>query len=212
MLALFFAVGIPALIVSLSGCGKKTSFEDNFQTGIKPEWSPKTPDKWELAKDGENGFYRLKTPGVQDDGVRRPTEYSLVKNLSCTDFTFECKLRCDAPVDTRYRDVVIIFGYQDDTHFYYAQFSNISDDLHNAIMVVNGDYRMKLNKDIPPPTLMDQNFHNAMVKRNKEKIEVYLDGKLVMQAKDGTFKAGKIGIGSFDDVGCFDDVRIEGKL
>jgi hypothetical protein len=199
------------LFIVLWSCDRGGDFEDNFQNGIKSQWSPKTLEKWELAKDGENGFYRLKEPGLHDTGVSRPSEYSLIKNYIYSNFTFKCKLRCDAPVNVRYRDVVIIFGYQDDTHFYYVQFSNISDDLHNAIMLVNGEYRMRINKDIPEPVLKDQAFHNVEVKRENEKIEVYYDSKLLMQAEDNTFPSGKLGIGSYDDTASFDDVHAVGK-
>jgi len=189
------------------------TFRDNFKKGINPVWSAKTPDKWELAEEGGKSFYQLKEPGDYDTGIVRPAEYSLVDHLTYTDFTFKCKLRCDAPVERRYRDVVIIFGYQDDTHFYYVHFSNISDDLHNGIMLVNGDRRRKLNTDTPKPTLTDVDFHKAKVKRNAATgdIKVYFDGKLVMEAQDRTFTAGKVGVGSLDDVGSFDDVYVKGR-
>ena len=201
------------LLIVLWPSGEVT-FKDNFKKRIKPEWSPRTPDKWALAKEGRNGFYRLKTPGAHDEGVSRPTEYSLVDDFIYTDFTLKCKIRCDAPAELRYRDAVIIFGYQDDTHFYYVHFSNISDDLHNAIMLVNGDYRQKLNKDVPEPTLVDLDFHKVRLKRNTESgdVEVYFDGNLVMKAQDKTFTEGKVGLGSFDDVASFDDVNIKGKI
>ena len=203
-----------ALLIILGPLGSGVTFKDNFQKAIKPAWAPKTPDKWILAKESKNSFYQLKTPGDQDEGIMRPAEYSLVKGYNYTDFTFKCKLKCDAPADRRYRDVIIIFGYQDDTHFYYIHLSNISDDLHNAIMLVNGDYRRKLSKDTPEPTLIDLDFHKVKLKRKAVTgdIRVYFDGKLVMTAQDGTFAEGMVGVGSFDDVGGFDDVRIRGKL
>jgi len=33
----------------------------------------------------------------------------------------------------------------------------------------------------------------------------------VQTAKDATFKAGRIGLGSFDDTGAWDDVRLCGR-
>lgn len=208
-IVLLFIMSIP--VISLFACGERT-FKDNFQDGINPGWSPKTQVKWELAREDEKGFYRLKEPGQHNEGIIRPAEYSLVKNLVFTDFTLKCKIRCDAPLDVRYRDAVIIFGYQDDAHFYYVQFSNISDDLHNTIMMVVGDYRKRINTNIPERTLTDLSFHDVKVKRKKEKIEVYFDGKLIMGSEDKTFPAGKVGIGSFDDVGSFDDFYVKGKV
>jgi len=190
------------------------TFKDKFKEGIKRGWLPKTPEKWELVQEGKNGFYRLKEPGDYSDGVMRPAEYSLVGHVVYTDFKFKCKLRCDAPIERRYRDVVVIFGYQDDTHFYYVHFSNINDDLHNGIMLVNGDHRRKLNMDMEEPTLTDLEFHKVSVKRKVKTgdIEVHLDGKLVMKAQDATFTEGKVGIGSFDDIGSFDNVWVKGRI
>ncbi len=190
------------------------TFKDDFSKGVNPAWSPKTPEKWGLAKEGRKSFYQLKEPGSYEPGVVRPAEYSLISHLTYTDFTFKCKLRCDAPVERRYRDIVIIFGYQDDTHFYYVHLSNITDDLHNGIMLVNGDHRRKLNTDIPEPTLIDMDFHKVEVRRKviTGDIAVYFDGKLVMQGHDRTFISGKVGVGSLDDVGSFDDVYVKGRI
>jgi hypothetical protein len=188
-------------------------FKDKFKKGISAAWSPRTPEKWELAKEEKSSFYRLKEPGDHNGGIVRPAEYSLM-GYTFMDFTLKCKLRCDAPVERRYRDVVIIFGYQDDRHFYYVHFSNISDDLHNGVILVDGDHRRKLNRDRPKPTLTDQDFHKVKVKRDTTigDIEVYFDGKLVMEAQDRTFTEGKVGVGSFDDTGSFDDVYVKGKI
>ena len=188
------------------------TFRDRFKKGINPAWAPKTPEKWELASESKNSFYRLKEPGEYGEGVTRPAEYSLVNDFIYTDFTLKCKIRCDASLSLRYRDVVIIFGYQDDRHFYYAHFSNISDDLHNAIMLVNGDYRQRLNERVPEPMLTDLDFHDVRLRRKATgDIQVYFDERLVMAAHDTTFTKGKVGIGSFDDVASFDDVKIRGK-
>lgn len=188
-------------------------FKDNFRKGVSSLWSPKTPEKWEWSKE-DGKIYRLKEPGKYDSGIIRPTEYSLVDHVIYADFTFKCKLRCDAPAERRYRDLAIIFGYQDDTHFYYVHLSNISDDLHNGIILVDGSLKRKLNMDRPKPILVDQEFHKVELKRNTEdgEIQVYFDGKLVITAQDRTFIKGKIGIGSLDDVGSFDNVYIKGKI
>jgi hypothetical protein len=48
--------------------------------------------------------------------------------------------------------------------------------------------------------------------RTGEKIEVYFDDftKPIMTARDTTFPSGRSGIGSFDDTGDFDEVRLRG--
>lgn len=207
-----YTICIISLFIIIPSCSKNEAFQDDFQSGIGSQWSAKTPEKWGSAKEGNNSFCCLKEPGQPDQGIRRPTEYLLLENYTFGDFDFKCRVRCDAPVDARYRDVVIIFGYKDDSHFYYVQFSNISDDLHNTIMLVDGDSRTRVSKDIHEPTLIDQDFHNVEVKREKSKIEVYFNSELIMQAEDDKFQFGKLGIGSFDDIASFDDVQVLGRV
>ncbi|MBD3184004.1 hypothetical protein GF312_17100 [Candidatus Poribacteria bacterium] len=209
----FFIICVVFLVMLTPKFGLHT-FKDDFNNSIKPNWLPKTPEKWKLTRDGKKIFYQLKEPGGPVEGISRPSEYSLVGNLVYNDFTMECKVRCDAHENLRYRDAVFIFGFQDDKHFYYVHLSNISDDLHNAIMLVNGEYRKKLNEENPEPTLTDRDFHKVKIKRKSStgNTEVYFDGKMIMQMQDKTFISGKVGIGSFDDTASFDDFKVIGKL
>ena len=48
---------------------------------------------------------------------------------------------------------------------------------------------------------------------HKGSIEVYFDDltKPIMVAEDESFRVGRIGFGSFDDVGMFDDIKVWGK-
>jgi hypothetical protein len=43
-------------------------------------------------------------------------------------------------------------------------------------------------------------------------IEVFFDNSAepIMTAVDHNFKSGRIGVGSFDDTGRFDDIRLQG--
>ena len=58
-------------------------------------------------------------------------------------------------------------------------------------------------------------WHDIKVTRNVERRhgEVYFDDmtKPLMTAKDTTFGAGDIGIGTFDDSGNFDDIVLRGE-
>ena len=60
------------------------------------------------------------------------------------------------------------------------------------------------------------NWHQVRVTRDvsEGKIAVYFDDleKPAMTAEDKTFKAGQVGVGSFDDTGDFDDFELRGTL
>ena len=126
------------------------------------------------------------------------------------------KAKCLRSVDTRGRDIILVFGYQDDTHFYYAHISNYHDTVHNSILIVNGKDREPILSSESIPRLKDKEFHNIRIRRHIKSglIEVYVDDfdYPVMSAVDKTLSWGRIGIGSFDDTGGFDDVKVTGKV
>ena len=64
-------------------------------------------------------------------------------------------------------------------------------------------------------TPWDDQWHNVKLVRDSKKgtIEIYFDDmkKPHMSAVDKTFGKGRIGLGSFDDMNDFDDIKIWGK-
>jgi hypothetical protein len=59
-------------------------------------------------------------------------------------------------------------------------------------------------------TRWDDNWHRVKLVRDIESgsIEVFFDGKSIMTAVDKTFGNGRIGVGSFDDTGKFDNIKM----
>jgi hypothetical protein len=115
--------------------------------------------------------------------------------------------------------VVIVFHYQDPTHFYYAHFAAISDQVHNIIGLVNGKDRVKINRKPPGqsiPGLKDMKFHDFKVIYDAEtgEIKAYLDDMTtpILTANDKTLSHGFVGVGSFDDTGSYDDIKLWGKI
>ena len=81
-------------------------------------------------------------------------------------------------------------------------------------MIVNNEPRRPLtdNKQEVP---WDDAWHTVKVVRNSQsgKIQVYFDDMKNphMTTSDKTFSNGRLGLGSFDDMNAFDDVRLYGK-
>lgn len=71
-------------------------------------------------------------------------------------------------------------------------------------------------EDVPKPDGMkliyQHDFEDVRISRNIEsgEVQVYFDDMQTpaMTATDKTFGEGRVGFGSFDDIGNFDDVRI----
>jgi hypothetical protein len=77
---------------------------------------------------------------------------------------------------------------------------------------VNSAARKKISLTSTQGTPWTDNWHQARIRRDADsgEISVWFDNlsKPVMTAKDTTFRSGRVGFGSFDDIGNFDDVRI----
>ena len=77
----------------------------------------------------------LDKAGVPGGPIRRPAAIAILKGAAVTDFTLQVEARSTAPVDLAVRDVLLIFGYQSPTQFYYVHLAAKTDDVHNGIFV-----------------------------------------------------------------------------
>lgn len=198
--------------------GMPLLYESDFQEQFEREWILYPQDYWDIAdSDGRKALCLLK-PGKPRE-LRAPRAYALMKKFKVSDFIFEGKLKSLQETTVKARDMVIVLGYIDSTHFYYVHFSGKSDEKHNIIAIVNGKDREKINTeraDQIPARLADMNFHDFKVtyNSNSAKICAYLDNmeKPLLTAVDSTFRFGMVGIGSFDDTGCVADIKFWGIL
>ncbi len=114
--------------------------------------------------------------------------------------------------DYNHRDLCLFFGYQDDAHLYYVHFGKNTDDHANQIFIVNNEARKKISTKTTSGTPWTDGWHHARIERNAESgdIRVFFDDMMtpVMTATDKSFTSGRLGFGSFDDIGNFDDIRI----
>jgi hypothetical protein len=113
-----------------------------------------------------------------------------------------------------HQDLCLFFGYQDPSHFYYVHLGREADDHANSIFLVNGKPRVSIATQRTDGTDWSKDWHHVRVKRDIRlgTIKVYFDDmkKPIMITKDKTFVFGQIGIGSFDDTGDFDQIRLFG--
>jgi hypothetical protein len=172
------------------------------------DWTPLNPEKWEFRR----GQAVLTTPGAAPPGPRRPFEYAVLSaGPAFASSRTSAQVRLDTPVEVTNRDVVILFGYQSDTRFYYAHLSTDNTIYpHNGIFVVNDADRVRIDDQWDetlsrgaPPSISDTRWHGVRVTHcaSSGEIAVHVDGKLVMTAVDRTFGGGRTGFGSFDNIG-----------
>jgi hypothetical protein len=133
---------------------------------------------------------------------------------------FDGEVRVDVPEPVG-RDVLILFGYRSDTEFYYVHLSE--DDanfVHNGIFVVNNADRDRIDdqwdgtNSAPPAIAPGMEWHEVRVRHcpGTGEIAVYVDDfdEPLMTATDRTFDSGRVGFGSFDDIGRLRNLTVTG--
>ncbi len=217
------AVAGSVLLIVAAGCngpagtgvGKKMSlvFETDFEDGSLDDWQPTDPEAWRIEDDSGGKVLALYKQSNYKPEVRSPVNINLIKGVVVGSFVLELKMHSTTK-DYGHRDMCLFFGHQDPSHFYYVHIANQSDAHANSIFIVNGQPRVSIAKRRTEGTKWDDDWHTVRVERDVEKgtIEVFFDDgvKPIMTAVDDNFKWGKVGVGSFDDTGQFDEIQLRG--
>lgn len=188
-------------------------FSDDFEKGAD-RWEPSDPKGWKITKtDRGNVFSQHQKASAYKPPHRSPFHIALVKDVVVGDFIFEARCRSTVK-DYGHRDLCLFFGHQDAGHFYYVHLGKKTDDHANQIFIVDGAARKKISTKTTPGTDWDDAWHTVRVIRKADAgtIEVFFDDmkKPVMTATDRKFLRGRVGVGSFDDTGDWDDVKLWG--
>lgn len=185
-------------------------FEETFENG-HDRWETTDPESWELiGRVGTQVFGLNKRISDYTPRVRSPHNIALIRDLIVDDFVLTFRVR--STMDTgNHRDCCVFFGHQDPEHFYYVHLGAKPDPASGQIMIVNAEPRRPLTENTQP-VAWDEKWHTVKLARTASTglIEVYFDDMEhpLMSVADKTFGAGRIGLGSFDDMNSFDDVKL----
>ena len=189
-------------------------FQADFENGRLDAWQATDPAAWRI-EDGRGGkvLAQFRQSSYEPE-VRSPFNINLVRDVVVGSFALELKMRSTTK-DYGHRDLCLFFGHQDPSHFYYVHIANQADAHANSIFIVDGKPRVSIARTRTEGTKWDDNWHSVRLVRDVEKgtIEVFFDNRAepIMTAVDHRFKWGKVGVGSFDDTGQFDDIRLWGR-
>ena len=188
-------------------------FTEDFEKGCE-RWTTTDAKAWRIDEADGNHVYSLHQSSDYKPPVRSPLSISLVSDVVVGDFVLEAKMK-QTGKEYGHRDLCIFFGHNDPSHFYYVHIATKADPHANSIFLVNDEPRVSIAKERTDGTDWGQGWHNVRVVRKTDTglIQVFFDDmeKPIMVAEDKTFVTGKVGFGSFDDVGQIDDVRLWGK-
>lgn len=189
-------------------------FQDDFEQGAD-RWQPTDAKAWRIVETDQGKVYNQFQLSKYEPPHRSPHNISLVKDVIVGDFVLTAKVQSTNKGAGAHRDMCLFFGYQDPAHFYYVHLGKVPDPNSSQIMIVNGAPRKMITTNEPPGIPWDDGWHQVKVVRKVEEgtIEVYFDDmrKPNMTARDKTFTWGQVGLGSFDDHGNWDDVKLYGK-
>lgn len=213
-------LGIPVLLVLLSAAASRGEespilFQDDFESGAE-RWQPTDPAAWRIvAEEGHGQVYNQFQLSKYQPPHRSPHNISLVRDLEVGELDFRAKLKSTNTKAGAHRDMCVFFGYQDPAHFYYVHLGQKPDPHSSQIFIVNGADRKMITENQSPGVPWTDGWHAVRVVRKPADglIEIYFDdmAKPILTAHDRTFAWGRVGIGSFDDHGLWDDVIVSGK-
>lgn len=210
--ALGFAISSSAAPEPENG-GMPLLVSEDFDDGLD-RWEMTDPTAWETMDEDGNKVIALTKASDYEPPVRSPHNIARIKDLDVTDFIADFQAK-QTGREYGHRDLCFFFGYQDAAHFYYVHLATTADEHANSIFLVNGEPRVSIAAERTDGTVWGEGYHHVRIKRDVDsgRIEVYFDDMdtPVMKATDKAFISGTIGIGSFDDVGQFDQIAIWGK-
>ena len=188
-------------------------FTDDFEDGAD-SWEPTDANAWKLFDEEDGKAYGLtQRVSKYKPPHRSPHNISLIKDVKVADFVLTFRVK--STLDTGgHRDACVFFNYQDPANFYYVHMGARPDPHSGQIMIVDDAPRkaMTQNKNQVP---WDDEWHQVKVVRCTAdgSIKIYFDDMEtpIMEATNKEFGAGRIGIGSFDDMNNYDDVVLYGK-
>jgi len=189
-------------------------YEDDFEKGAA-NWEPTDPDAWRIAETDRGKVYNQFKNSKYRPPHRSPYNISLIKDVVVSDFVLTVKVQSTNKGAGGHRDMCLFFNYQDPANFYYVHLGKNPDPHSSQIMIVDDAPRKMITTNESPGIPWDDEWHDVKIVRDTAsgKIEIYFDDmeKPVMVANDKTFTTGRIGLGSFDDNGNWDDLKLHGK-
>jgi len=200
------------------------SAEPVFQTDFECEdalsqWLPTQADRWKITDfkgERNNALHLLGVSRKYKPPHRSPHSIALLKDHVFGDFVLTAKVMT-LQNSRGHRDMDVFFGWQDPANFYYVHLGEKPDPHSSQIFIVDDKPRTAITtKNTGGIPWKNEHWHDVKVVRKVKDgtIEIYFDDmeNPAKVAKDTTYQWGMIGLGSFDDLGAWDDVRINGEL
>jgi len=191
---------------------ERVAFKEDFENGID-RWELIDPASWKLEDHGKGkSLSIIERKSEYKPEVRSPTHIALMKHVEAESFELTFKVKSTKNTGG-HRDCCVFFNYQDPKRFYYVHLGAKPDPRSGQIMIVNNEPRAPLTENKKNTPWSESGWHDVKLVRDFEKgtIAIYFDDmeNPHMQVENKVFGHGRIGLGSFDDMDAFDDVKLK---
>jgi hypothetical protein len=174
------------------------------------EWTVEQASDWAV----ENGVLRLLVKGEPPAGQpRRPTKIALLNSKPYRKVTVEAEVKRNG------RSVVVVYAWQDPSHYNYAHISSdaaAKQNVHNGMFHIFGGERSRISPLDGPASLDSTDWTPVKLVFDGETGHCYVEvnGKRnpSLEAVDMSLRWGRVGLGSFNETGDFRHVRITGEM
>lgn len=178
-------------------------------------WTMANPAAWTWSGEGSDRVLHLLAQSGRTPKYRSPFNLAWYEAREWKDFTLTGEMRL-TKFDAGNNDLCVAFGRSSENRFYYAHLGEKADAVHHQLHLVDEADRRAITATRTEGTPWKEGtWHKVRVVRDTAtgNIAVFFDDmeKPVLTARDKTLADwGRIGLGSFDDLGEFRHVRVEG--
>lgn len=187
-------------------------FEEHFDDAkMKKGWKPTDPRAWEITQVDGSGVLHLQDQSDYQPKVRSPRSILWLMEDAPESFVMDAIVKSTGK-QGGHRDLCLFFGKQDESHYYYVHLGQQADPHSHSVFAVDGEPRVSIADTRTEGIDWGDDWHRLRLIRDGKtgNIRVYFDDleEPIMEASDKRFNGGGIGVGSFDNKGYFDDIRI----
>lgn len=196
---------IPATL----GDNRPIVYEEAFDTVLSArEFVATDPAAWRINE----GTLELFGSSDYSPPHRSPRNIAFLRSREFGAFTLDLDIM-QTGREYGHRDTCLFFGFQDPANFYYVHMASVADDHAHNVFVVDDAARTKIaSRTTEGVDWGTGEWHHIRLERSVDppSIRVFFDDmdEPIMEATDDRFLNGYIGVGSFDDTGRFDNVRV----
>jgi len=211
----------PPRLVVYYGLEPETTFSDIADFGSATNYTTminSSPDKrlwyneigiWVVVEDEGDARFKLNERPAPINGT--PGSYALYNLDSYGDFDISMKAKLNkeksGALDPK-ADFIIVFGYKDYLDYSYIRFTGEDINGFYKVDTTDGGTLTEIGIINENPAVSDTAYHNYRLVRTGSSVTAYIDGVEYMTVDDPVLgMAGKIGIGSYNDVAIFDDFK-----